>query len=139
MMFAALEAPGGLAHDTLNDLGHSLLRLADYRYTGIAALLLVGLFCIVKRFNSGGWPTPWECIKVGFSFLAVLGALTFFAVFFMTKPPDCRELSSGDVQLVGIAVFVVAVGSGVGELRSSFARGQSKAVALPVPPAQPNP
>jgi hypothetical protein len=104
----------------LDSGGRWFLTTFDYRFWGIAVLVVVVLFCVWRRLRYKTWPTRTDCFYVALALIGTIGAFSTMVVFLMTKPPAVEMLSTPSLVFLGLLVPIVIFGEALPRLKALF-------------------
>jgi len=91
-----------------NSIGRWIAATFDFRFTGLASLLVVAAFILLKFRRNPAAVSTTSCLSLAFSVFTLISATNAGAVFLLTTPPALDLLSKDSLALVGV-VTVVAV------------------------------
>jgi len=92
-----------------NAIGRWIAATFDFRFTAIAALIVVAVFALLKaRRRDFAAISITNCLGLVFSVFTFISATNAGAVFILTTPPALDLLSKDSLAIVGV-VTVVAV------------------------------
>lgn len=91
-----------------NTFGRWIAATFDFRFTGLASLVVVAVFILLKARHEPQAISTTNCLGLAFSVFTLISATNAGAVFLLTSPPALDLLSKDSLALVGV-VTVVAV------------------------------
>jgi heme A synthase len=92
-------------------MGRVFLSSMDYRLCGLLAFMVLVIFCAWRKLRYRSWPTVQDCLNLVLGLAGMIGGITVFVVFLLTKPPAIDALSGQMLVCIGLLVPVVIFGN----------------------------
>ena len=118
-----------------NALGRWIAGSFDFRFTGIASLLVVAAFVLLKYRNDRTAISISNCLGVAFSIFTLIAATNVGAIFLLTSPPAFELISRDSLALVGVVTVIAVYMQAASDLTARFRNTHSRFRNTPGAPA----
>lgn len=103
-----------------NIIGRWIAANFDFRFSGLASLLVVAVFVLLKFRRDPSAISTTSCLGLAFSVFTLISATNAGAVFLLTTPPALELLSKDSLSLVGVVTLIAVYSQAGGDTITRF-------------------